>query len=300
MLRETGTHLWLDLESPDEWTLMLLGEAFNFHPLAIEDCIHGEQRPRIDPYDNHIFMVLYGPMLNDENEFTGARELAVFCSSQYIVTIHHEPVRTLTNIKERCCRDPENVLGRGMDHLLHAIVDGMIDHYQPILDRLEHETTELEERALTDPQPEILSVISQSKNEILQIRRYATPLRESIGQLARGEYAFIGRNIRPYFRDVLDHLVRTIEMLDLYRDMVISAQNMYMSSLSQRTNESMKTLTTFATIMLPLTLISGIYGMNFEKLWPPADHPYGFWIVIVAMFVTATALLYWFRKAHWL
>lgn len=291
-----GAHLWVDLEAPDEWTLMLLGEAFNFHPLAIEDCLHGEQRSRIDPYEGHIFMVLYAPLLTDEKVFVGSRELAIFCSSQFIVTIHHLPMHSIKNVLARCRRDPENILGRGMDHLLHTIVDAVIDGYQPLLDRMEAEVTELEGAALNHPEATIVEKISSLKNELLQVRRYIMPLREAVGQLARGEYAFIGRNIRPYFRDVLDHLVRTIEMLDLYRDQVMGARDVYMSSLSQHTNEVMKTLTLFATIMLPLTLISGIYGMNFEALWPSKDQPYGFWMVLAAMAIVSAALIYFFRR----
>lgn len=291
-----GAQLWVDLEGPDEWTLMLLGEAFDFHPLAIEDCLHGEQRSRIDPYDGHIFMVLYGPLLNEENVFLGSRELAVFCSAQYIVTIHHLPMQAIGNIRTRCFRDPENILGRGMDHLLHTIVDGIIDSYQPLLDRMEAEITGLEDTVLNHPESELLERISTLKRELLQVRRYLTPLREAIGQLARGEYAFIGKNIRPYFRDVLDHLVRTGEALDLYREQVRDARDAYMSSLSQHTNEVMKTLTLFATIMLPLTLISGIYGMNFDYLWPASNNPYSFWIVIAAMVVVSLALIVFFRR----
>jgi magnesium transporter len=294
-LRE-GAQVWMDLEAPDEWTLMLLGEAFNFHPLAIEDCIHGEQRSRIDPYDGHIFMVLYAPLLNEEHTFIGSRELAIFCSAQYLVTIHHLAMNSINNVRSRCCRDPENVLGRGMDHLLHAVVDGIIDGYQPLLDRMETEVAGLEEAALADPASALLEKISALKGELLQVRRYITPLREAIGQLARGEYPFIGKNIRPYFRDVLDHLVRTTEMLDVYRDQVMGARDVYMSSLSHHTNEAMKTLTLFATIMMPLTLITGIYGMNFERLWPPVNHPYGFWMVIASMIVLSVGLLYFFRR----
>ncbi|HOB74815.1 MAG TPA: magnesium/cobalt transporter CorA [Phycisphaerae bacterium] len=291
-----GANMWVDLEAPDEWTLMLLGEAFNFHPLAIEDCLHGEQRSRIDPYDGHIFMVLYGPLLNEEHVFVGSRELAIFCAPQFIVTIHHLPMHSIQNVRLRCCRDPENILGRGMDHLLHTIVDGVIDGYQPLLDRMEAEVTGLEDAALNDPESALLERISSLKSELLQVRRYITPLREAVGQLARGEYAFIGKNIRPYFRDVLDHLVRTTEMLDLYREQVMGARDVYMSALSQRTNEAMKTLTLFATVMMPLTLISGIYGMNFKTLWPSAENEYGFWIVIAAMVAVSAGLIYFFRR----
>jgi magnesium transporter len=298
-LREPSSQIWLDMEEPDEWTLALLGEAFSLHPLAIEDCLHGEQRPHIDPYDDYIFMVLYTAMLSAERTFIGSRELAFFCSSQYVITIHHEPMECLKAIHERCGRDPENILGRGMDHLLHMVADTLMDGYQPLLDRLESAAAQLEDEALFDPQDDILERISNVRSELLQARRYLTPQREALTQLARGEYAFIGKNIRPYFRDVLDHLVRITEDIDLYREQVTSARELFMSTMSQRSNETIKMLTIFATIMLPLTLISGIYGMNFQKLWPPIDHPYGFWLVVSTMAGLATVLLYFFRRWGW-
>ena len=298
-LREPGSQIWLDMEEPDEWSLALLGEAFSLHPLAIEDCLHGEQRPRIDPYDGYIFMVLYTAMLSEERNFVGSRELAIFCSPQYLITIHHEPLECIRKIHERCGRDPENVLGRGMDHLLHMVADTLMDGYQPFLDRLESDASQLEDEALFDPQADILERISNTRTEIMQARRYLTPQREALAQLARGEYAFIGRNIQPYFRDVLDHLVRITEDIELYRDQITSARELFMSAMSQRSNETVKRLTIFATIVLPLTLISGIYGMNFQRLWPPIDHPYGFWLVIGAMGLIAVALLYMFRKLKW-
>ncbi len=298
-LREPGSQIWLDMEEPDEWSLALLGEAFSLHPLAIEDCLHGEQRPRIDPYDGYIFMVLYTAMLSDERDFIGSRELAIFCSSQFLITIHHEPLECLKKIQERCGRDPENVLGRGMDHLLHMVADTLMDGYQPFLDRLESEAAQLEDEALFDPQSDILERISNIRTELMQARRYLSPQREAVAQLARGEYTFIGRNIQPYFRDVFDHLVRITEDIELYRDQITSARELFMSAMSQRSNETVKRLTIFATIMLPLTLISGIYGMNFHRLWPPVDHPYGFWLVMAAMVFVAVGLLYTFRRWRW-
>jgi magnesium transporter len=299
-LREPGSQIWLDLEAPDECTLMLLGEAFSFHPLAIEDCVHAEQRPRLDPYDGHIFLVAYAPVLDAENRFDGVRELAIFCSAQYMVTIHHQPLRGLAALRDRCPRDPENILGRGMDRLLHMIVDGVVDAYQPLLEELEAQAIELEDTALTDPSASVLGRISELKSQLLQVRRYLLPLRESFSQLARGEYAFIGKNLQPYFRDVLDHLLRTLEMIELFREQTVAAREVYMSALSQRTNEIMKTLSIFATIMMPLTLVAGIYGMNFESLWPPTNHPYGFWMVVGGMTTLGSGLFYWFKRSHFL
>lgn len=298
-LRESQSQIWVDMEAPDEWALALLGEAFSLHPLAIEDCLHGEQRPHIDPYDGHIFMVLYGLSLGDENELIGARELAMFCSSQFLITIHHEPMDAIGHIHERCRRDPENVLGRGMDHLLYMISDAVIDGYQPLLDRFEAEATHLEDTALTDPQADMLERISDLRSQLLQVRRFLTPQREAVHQLARGEYTFIGRNIRPYFRDVLDHLIRITEDIDIYREQVTAARDLFMSALSHRTNEIMRRMTMFASVMLPLTLISGVYGMNFVRLWPSVDNPNGFWIIIGIMAALSGVLIFWFRRWGW-
>ncbi len=286
------------MEEPDEWSLALLGEAFSLHPLAIEDCLHGEQRPHIDPYDGYIFMVLYTAMLSDERNFIGSRELAIFGSPQFVITIHHEPMECLKAIQDRCGRDPENVLGRGMDHLLHMIADTLMDGYQPFLDRLESEAAQLEDEALFDPQDDILERISNIRSELLQGRRYLTPQREALAQLARGEYAFIGKNIRPYFRDVLDHLVRITEDIDLYREQVTSARELFMSTMSQKSNESIKIFTVIATLMMPPTLVASIYGMNFH-LWPSGEFEHAFWVVIGFM-AAITALLAWcFRRWGW-
>ena len=179
-----------------------------------------------------------------------------------------------------------------MDHLLHTIADTLMDGYQPFLDRLESEASQLEDEALFDPQADILERISNIRTELLQARRYLTPQREALLQLARGEYAFIGRNIQPYFRDVLDHLVRITEDIDLYRDQVTSARELFMSTISQKSNESIKIFTVIATLMMPPTLIASVYGMNF-KLWPSGYFEHAFWIVVgVMVLIRDTGLVF--------
>jgi magnesium transporter len=299
-LRQEGVRLWLDVDHPDEWALALLGEAFEFHPLAIEDCLYGEQRVRIDPYGDHFFMVLYAPLLADGERLIETRELALFCSARYVVTVHHQSLDSVTSLLKRCARDPAAFLSQGTDRLLHWIVDCLVDQYQPILDRAEEEATALEDSALNDPTPEVLERLMMIKSELMQLRRYLGPVRDVIAQLARGEFGFVGSQMQLYFRDVLDHLARTIDMLELYRDQVASARDIYLSSTSQRLNEVMKVLTIFATIMLPLTLVSGIYGMNFENLWPPKDHPASFVAVLGIMGAIALGLLYFFRRRRWI
>jgi len=298
-LRDPEARLWLDADQPDEWTLALLGEAFEFHPLAIEDCLHGEQRVRIDPYGEYFFMVIYVPLRTDGERLVAVRELALFCSARYIVTVHHQPIDSLAALVSRCRRDPAAFLGRGMDHLLYAIVDGAVDQFSPIFDRLEDETSELEDMALNNPSPEVLERLTIIKSELLQIRRVIGPVREVVSQLARGEFGLVGPQMQLYFRDVLDHLVRTLETIDLYRDIVAGAREIYLSSVSQRLNEVMKVLTIFATIMLPLSLVAGIYGMNVH-FWPPPEHPYSFGIILGIMAAIGGALLVFFRRRGWI
>lgn len=299
-LREPDTRVWLDLNQPDEFALALLGEAFEFHPLAIEDCLHGEQRVRIDPYSNHFFMVMYVPARTDGERTMASRELAMFCSAQYVVTIHHQPIASIASLLARCERDPAAFLGRGMDHLLYVIVDSAVDQYAPILERLEDETTELEDRAMNDPTPEVLEHLTMVRSELLHIRRFIGPVRDVVAQLARGEFGFVGGQMQLYFRDILDHLVRTIEMIEVYRDLVSGTRDIYLSSISQRLNEVMKVLTIFATIMLPLSLVAGIYGMNVANLWPPTDRPWSFWGIMGMMGAITAALLYFFRRRRWI
>lgn len=297
-LRQPNARLWLDLDQPDEWTLALLGEAFDFHPLAIEDCLHGEQRVRIDPYGNHFFMVVYIPFRGSEGGIE-TRELALFCSAQYIVTVHHQPIDVVASLVSRCERDPATFLSRGVDHLLYVITDSAVDQYSPMLDHLEEETTELEDAALTEPVPEVLERLTLARNELLQIRRSIIPLRDVVAQLARGEFGFVGAQMQLYFRDVLDHLMRTLETIEIYRDQIAGARDIYLSSISQRLSEVMKVLTIFSTIMLPLSLVAGIYGMNVD-FWPPHDHPYSFEIIIAMMVAITIGLLYFFRRRRWI
>jgi magnesium transporter len=299
-LRDEGTRLWLDVCEPDDWDLMLIGEAFDFHPLTIEDCLHGDQRVRIDAYDAYFFLVLYAPALADGDRLVHGRELALFCSARYIVTVHHEASATMTRLLDRCRRDTEGFLGRGTDQLLYQIVDSVVDEYLPILERLETEAGEIEDRALSDPAPEILENLMLLKREVTETRRFLLPMRDVVARFTRGEFSFVGTQMQLYFRDVLDHLLRTLEMIEQYREQLSVARELYLSSISQRLNEIMKVLTVFATIMLPLSLVAGIYGMNFARFWPPGDAWYGFPIVMLMMVALTGGLLYYFRRRGWL
>ena len=183
--------------------------------------------------------------------------------------------------------------------LLHNILDRIVDHYQPILDYLEEALDELEERALARPEPSVLGQIAVRKRELLNLRRIVGPQREVVAQLTRGEVPFIRESTRVYLRDVQDHLIRTVEMVELYRDLVLGSRDIYLSSISNRLNETMRTLTILSVIALPMTVVTGFFGMNFESI-PGLHSREAFWITVAVMIVAVAGLLYLFRRKGWL
>jgi magnesium transporter len=281
--------------------------VFGFHPLAIEDTIGYSQRPKIESY-NHIgdacqqgyfYMVIHGPDLATFREKVRTKELDLFVSERYLVTIHEEEHRSVSELVNRAKTDPRVVLDPGIDILLHLILDKLVDNYGPILDHLQEEIDSLEEKAASDPTPDLLPRITQQKRDLLQLRRIIGPQREVIAQLTRGEVPFIRETTRVYLRDVLDHLVRAVEMIELYRDLVIGARDIYLSSISNNLNKIMKTLTVITVLALPLNVITGFFGMNFDFI-PGLHSPMAFWIVVGMMIGSVVAVLVLFHRKGWL
>lgn len=306
-LRDPKAIFWLDMNKPDDMELSMLDDVFGFHPLAIEDTIGYSQRPKIESY-NHIgdacrqgyfYMVIHGPDLESFRQHLRTKEIDLFVSERYLVTVHEERHRSIEDLLARAHSDPRIVLDPGMDLLLHAILDKLVDNYIPILDHLQEEIDTLEEKAVSDPEPALLSKISIQKKELLNLRRIVGPQREVLAQLTRGEVPFIRESTRIYLRDVLDHLVRVVEMIELYRDLVLGARDIYLSSVSNNLNRIMKTLTIITVIALPLNVITGFFGMNFHTI-PGLDSPMAFWTTVIIMLTAVGILLMWFRKKNWL
>jgi magnesium transporter len=205
------------------------------------------------------------------------KELDIFFSERYMVTVHEKPMLSVKAAAERVGADTAAMLERGIDWLLYYILDHLVDDYIPILDFLEEELDGIEEDALTRPTPELLGRIAAKKRELLGFRRNIGPQREVIAQLTRGEVPIIRESTRVYFRDVQDHLIRTVETVELYRDLIMGARDIYLSSISNHLNQIMKTLTTISVITMPIMAVTSFFGMNFESM--PAIHsPMGFWI----------------------
>jgi magnesium transporter len=306
-LMDPEARLWLDMENPGAEELSLLDKVFHFHPLAIEDATHRAQRPKLENYTQvadvcqhgYYYMVIHGPDAETFKEHLQTKELDIFFSERYLVTVHEKPMQSVLEVRKRAQADAGTMLERGIDWLLYNILDHLVDSYMPILDYLEQELDGIEEDALTNPTPALLGRIAAKKRELLDFRRNIGPQREVIAQLTRGEVPFIREGVRIYFRDVLDHLIRTVETVELYRDLIMGARDIYLSSISNHLNQIMKTLTIISVIALPLTVITSFFGMNFDAL-PGLHSPVGFWSAIVIMILLEIGLFWLFRNKGWL
>jgi magnesium transporter len=208
-------------------------------------------------------------------------------------------MRAVADVRNRASADPRIVLDPGIDLLLHSILDHIVDNYRPILDYLEVELDDLEEEAVSNPTADLLIRIAAKKRELLNFRRIVGPQREVLAQLTRGEVPFIRESTRIYLRDVLDHLIRTVEMIEIYRDLVIGARDIYLSSTNNNLNNIMKTLTIISVIALPLTVITSFFGMNFEHI-PGLGERAWFWMTVGFMLCVVATLLGIFRWKKWI
>jgi magnesium transporter len=309
-LRDPKAVFWVDIDKPEDEDYALLDDVFGFHPLAIEDSISRAQRPKIESY-NHIgdackqgyfYMVIHGVDPSTAKKRLETQELDMFVSERYLLTIHDEPMAPLVHLMGRAKSDAHVVLDPGIDMLLYQILDRLVDAYSPILDDMQDELDDLEESAVTDPTPDLLTRIAQKKRELLNLRRIIGPQREVLSQLTRGEVPFIRETTRIYLRDVLDHAIRAVEMIELYRDLVVGARDIYMSSISNNLNQIMKALTIITVVALPLTIITSFFGMNFEIpffVWL-LRHPIGFWGSMALMTGIVVGLLIMFHRKKWL
>jgi magnesium transporter len=294
--------LWLDLHPVPDQDGHLLDTVFGFHPLTIEDSIEPRVDPaKIDDHGDYIFIVVQALNRYEPGKELTSSEVDFFLGPNYVVSVHLEDVPAIDQFHELCLRD-ERLTSRGADWLLHGLLDALIDEYLPIVDAVDDEIDRLEERLLSRVDTQVLEHILQAKRTTLRLRRATTPQREILSRLSRGEFPrLISAEAAVYYRDVFDHLVRVDYLVESLRDLADGALQLYLSVVSNRLNEVMKILTAAATIFLPLTLISGVYGMNFvHNQFPPFDSTWGFAVVVGAMLTIAVSMMAYFRWRDWI
>lgn len=284
--------VWVDVLDPDERTLVALGERFPMHPLAIEDCLHFPQRPKIDVYPDSTFAIWLVPLLLDADGVE-TRELDVFLGAEHLVTVHRERIKAVDDVAS----DAAAFLARGAEWTLHAILDRAVDALFPVVEQIADALEELEDAMLVEARTEHLSRLQMAKRALVQLHKILVPERDVVRGLARLE-TFVEPDAYMYFQDIGDHLARAIDSVETYRDVASGAMDIYLSAQSNRMNEIMKQLTVIATIFMPLTLISSIYGMNFRHM-PELEWRYGYFTVLAIMAVIAVWMLWFFRRRRW-
>ena len=298
--QETPDHLyWWDLFDISKDDTLILSEKFHFHPLAIEDCIADVHYPKVDYYETYLYMVMHGVDLDaSKEEGFAPKELDVFLGKEYLVTYHEKDSRSIEEVKRRV-REKVPLFEFGLDFILYSIIDVMVVHYLPVLESIEDQLDETEDQIFSNPKPDLLRHILALKRTVLRLKKTVFPQREVINHLARNEYEFVQTRTQAYFRDVYDHLYRMAEMTESFRDMSTATVEAYLSTVSNRMNEIMKVLTTITTIFMPLTVITGIYGMNFHHM-PELEWRYGYFVVLGIMVAVVLSLLTYFKKKRWL
>lgn len=284
-------NIWVDITDITKGEADLIRDAFNIHPLTTEDFVKANVRVKIEEFPNYTFFVLYG--INDVNVV----EIDFILNSKFIITNHKTPLTSFEKLKTDT-QKLHSLFRKGPEFVFHWLLDSQIDNYDPVLEELENRIETCEEQVAAKPGKQLLLNILEIKQNLVQIHKYVTPQTEKIRRLAKEPTAFVTAKSIPYFRDVNDHMIRVSDTVNHQRETIASVFDAYTSFVSLRSNEVMKTLSIIATIMLPLTVISSIYGTNFDKI-PGATHPYGFWAMIMLMIVTASALLYSFRHRGW-
>jgi len=301
-LADEAGMLWLDLHLVPELDGHMLDTVFKFHPLTIEDSITARVDPaKIDDHGEYIFIVAQALRPYERGRELTSTEVDFYIGRNYVVSIHLDEVPAIEALRERCRRD-DRLTSRGPDWLLHGLLDALVDEYLPIVDAVDDEIDELEARVIQQPDTRLLQEILQVKRTALRLRRAATPQREIMNRLSRNEFSsLISAEAAVYYRDIYDHLVRVEYLVEAVRDLADGALQTYLSVVSNRLNEVMKVLTAAATIFLPLTLISGIYGMNFaDNQFPSFGATWGFAAVVGTMITVAVGMLTYFRWRDWI
>ncbi len=300
LLKDQKAVIWIDMEAPTEIEENILRDTFLFHPLTIEDCRETRNYPKVEEFPGYLYFIIHGVRADTSPDHFNTIELDAFLGPNYVITYHHDMFRSINNVKKLLSTSPV-ACQRGAAFLLHQIFDQIVDFYTPVLDDFDERIAKLEDDIFTlrRPNQAILEEIMDLKRGVLRLRRISARQLEVILRTSRGEFSLIPAAMLPFYRDAHDHIIRITDLAESYRDLISGALDAYMSVVGNRMNEIMKVLTIFSAIMLPLTFIAGVYGMNFENM-PELSTRFGYFVVLMIMVVVAIGMLLFFWMRGWL
>jgi magnesium transporter len=297
-----GEHdtLWVNLYGlHDAAKLAEVGRAFNLHPLALEDILNTDQRPKVDSYDGYLYLVARFFRYDPTNRVTSSEQVSLILGRNFVLTFQERRTGSFDPVRERLWADKGMARKYGADYLAYSLLDIVVDRYFIVLEQMGDACESLEEELLRQPSAEILHGIHKLKRETMELRRAIWPMREVVNALIRNDGGFFQPATLPYLRDVYDHTVHLIESLESVRDLLTGMLDIYLSSMSNRVNIELRALTMVAMLFMPATLIAGIFGMNFKSM-PMLGESDGFWFAMGMMFVIAVFMVAVFWRRRWL
>jgi magnesium transporter len=297
---DPSSHIWVDLESPTSDELDFVASTFNLMDLTVEDFLHRGQRAKLEGFDGYNVLIMHGMIFNRDDLSVETPELDIVLSNTYLITSHEGKMPEILKDPQ----GPEHAcgqLGKSPTLALYGVVDRLVDAYYPVLEEIDDTIDKLEERILADSSPAVLQQIFTLKHSLGFLRKVISPQLEVFNRLISREDEFIDPKYVVYFRDIYDHLARTFEVIDSYRDLMSSAMDAYLSMVSNRQNEVMKRLTVFATIFLPITFVTGVFGQNFGTM-PQVIHDNGYfwWFALGGMALLSVGQIVYYKRNGWL
>ena len=297
--RENENTTWVNIDGLHDVKLIeSTGKLFDVHPLVLEDILHTGQRPKFEEFDDYIFLVLRMISYDEKQEKVLEEQLSIVFGENYVVSFQEKPGDVFNPVRERIIQGKSRMRRKKADYLAYALLDAVVDNYFQVLDELERKLEELDEELFEDSSPETFLKIGALKKEIISLRKSIWPLREIVGSITKEKYNAIDESNSVYYRDVYDHIVHIIDILDNFRETIAAMHDTYMNFVNNRMNEIMKLLTVVATIFIPLTFIAGVYGMNFRYM-PELGWQWGYFGVLGLMVLLVVGMIIYFRRKNW-
>ena len=298
--KDKPTVTWINIDGIHQVEIIeKIGKHFNIHPLILEDILHTGQRPKMEDFEDYIFVVVKMIYYDDKDNEIRAEQLSVVLGSNFVISFQEKEGDVFDPVRDRIRKSKGRIRKMKADYLAYALLDTIVDHYFVVLEKLGEKIEDMEEQLVTNPTPETLQTIHTLKRELIFLRKSVWPLREVINVLERGESSLINESTGIYLRDVYDHTIQVIDTIETFRDMVSGMLDIYLSSISNKMNEVMKVLTIIATIFIPLTFIAGLYGMNFKYI-PELEWHWGYPVLLFVMAGIGFLMLVYFRRKRWL
>lgn len=295
---DKGFHVWVDLIAPtEEETKSVLEVLFVFHPLAIEDCVTPQSLPKVEDYEDYLFIVMHAVDFTRTDKFS-TTELDLFLGQDFLVTFHRSKLKLVADLVNRCTRATGPV-AKGPDRLAHLLLDNLIDLYQPVIDELREEIEEIEELVLSPARTDLTARLIESRGELNSLRQIVRPQRDVLHRLAHGESKLIRPVMLPYFRDLRDNLVRIDETATTFADQLLVAFDLFLSKAGFQANEGIKALTALTAVTLPAMLVGTWYGMNFKNM-PELRTPFAYPVVIGVTLATTALMFLWCKRRRWI